>query len=131
MARTDLAVRVENLAQVRRALRGVDRDALKEVQQVTKRAAEIVASEARIRAPKLSGALAQSIRATTSGNKGIVRSPLPYAGVQEWGGRVGRNKATFVRGRHFVMGALDDKRDSVARALADGFDDVLRRNGFT
>jgi phage gpG-like protein len=131
MASADLAVRVENLQQVRGALRAVDRDALKEVQQVTKRAAEIVATEAKIRAPKLTGALAGSIRATTSGARGIVRSPLPYANVQEWGGRVGRNKRTFVRGRHFVMGALEDKQDTVQRALADGFDDVLRRNGFT
>lgn len=131
MADRDLAVRVENLQQVRGALRGVDKDTLREVQKVTKRAAEIVAVEARVRAPKMTGALAGSIRATTSGSKGIVRSRLPYANVHEWGGHVGRDKATFIRGRHYMTGALEAKRDVVVRALEEGFDDVLRRNRFT
>lgn len=129
--RPDVAVRVENLQAVRRALRAVDRGAAKEVQQVTRRAAEIVAVEARIRAPKLTGALAGSIRAGTSGSRGIVRSRLPYANVIQWGGRVGRKKATFIRPTHFVTNALEAKQDAVTRELARGFDDVLRRNGFT
>ena len=131
MAKPDLAVRVENLDAIRRAFRSVDKGAVKEVQAVTKKAAEIVAVEARVRAPRLSGALAGSIKATTSGHKGIVRSRLPYAAVHEWGGRVGRNKSVYIKGRHYTTGALEAKQGEVQRELADGFDDVLRRNGFT
>lgn len=133
MAGEDVAIRVDNLDTVRRDLRTIgDREALKAVQAVTKSAAEIVAVQARSLAPRRTGALASSIVATTSGNKGIVRSPLPYAAVVHWGGTIHPRGApiTFKR-TEFIYRAFDQTADQVAQRLADGFDDVFRTHGFT
>lgn len=124
-------VRVEGLNDLRKALRATDKAALREVQAVTKVAAEIVAVQARANAPRRSGALAGSIRATTSGNKGIVRSKLPYAKVQEYGGVIRpRGAAITIKRSAFVGRALDAKQEAVQAALAAGFDAVARRNGW-
>lgn len=124
MAR-DLAVRVDNLQQLRKNLRDVDRGALREIQQVTKRAAGIVAEEARGIAPRRTGRLAKSIRATTSGSLGVVRSPLPYAPIIEYGW-----PARGIPDRRFIGRALENKQDAVLRELERGFDAVAKRNGF-
>lgn len=130
--RPDLAVRVDGLADLRRSLRAIDRELPKELRVVIKGAAEVIAAEARVRAPKRTGKLAGSIKATTSGASGIVRSRLPYANVQNWGGTIRpRGAPTHIKGRHFVDGALDAKREAAAQALARGMDDLLRRQGWT
>lgn len=132
----DFAVRVEGLQTLRKALRDVDRDVLKEVQQVSKRAAEIVAVEARVRAPKRTGRLAGSVKSTTSGAKGVVHVAQPYANVIEWGGTTGRGHsrghagATHIRPHHFVTGALEANQRRVQQEFAAGLSDVLRRHNF-
>lgn len=125
------AIRVEGLADLRKSLRQVDRDSLKVVQAVTRGAAQMVAADARSRAPRRSGALQASIKGTTSGNKGIVRSTLPYARVHEWGGQISPKGApiTIERSR-FVGKALESKSDEVMRALEVGFDQAARRAGW-
>jgi phage gpG-like protein len=124
-------VRVEGLGDLRRGLRQIDRGALKEVQQTTKRAAGLVAAEARTRAPRRSGALAASIKATTSGNRGIVRSRLPYAAVMEFGGVIRpRGVPIRIKRSEMVYGALERKQDDVLAELARGLDGVVRRAGF-
>jgi HK97 gp10 family phage protein len=132
MAREDLAIRVDGLAQMRRSMGALDRGLLGEVRDVVKSGAEVVASEARRRAPVKSGRLQASIRGTTSGAKGIVRSPLPYANVQNWGGTIApRGTKIRIRGKHFIDGALEDKREAVADELARGMEDLFRRHGWT
>lgn len=125
------AVRVDGLKELRKSLRAVDKGALREVQEVTKRAAGIVAAEARTLAPRRSGKLQASIRGTTAGNSGVVRSPLPYAKVHEYGGTI-RPKGTDIRinRSEFVTRALDRKEDAVLNELARGFDDLTRRHGW-
>jgi len=131
MADRDLAVKVDNLQPLRKALRAVDKDALRDVQTVTKRAAEVVAVEARSRAPRRTGRLAGSIRATTSGARGIVRSPLPYAPVHEYGGTIEpRGTPIRIKRREYITGALEEKQDQVRDELARGFNEVARRHGF-
>jgi HK97 gp10 family phage protein len=130
------AVRVDGLQSLRRNLKAVDKDAAKEVQVVIRDAAQIVAGRARTLAPRKTGRLAASIRGTTSGASGVVRSPLPYANVQHWGGTTGpghsrsQRGAVSVRGTRFISKAFDDTRDQVARKLEDGMADVARRHDF-
>lgn len=135
------AVRVEGLEEYRRSLRGTDRGALRMLQAVTRGAAEIVARDARTRAPRgtrpipsrrVPGVrLADSIKATTAGHAGVVKSDLPYAKVQEYGGTIRpKGSPVVIRRREFVTRALEAKQEAVGVALERGFDAVLRRNGW-
>ena len=125
------AVEVEGLADLRKALRGLDKGALREVQKVTKSAAQLVATEAAGLAPHRSGRLSQSIKAATSGNAGIVRSQLPYAKVHEYGGtiRPAGSPITILRSE-FIGRAQDRKASEVADLLARRFADLAARNGW-
>ena len=135
MAR-DFAVRVEGLQALRRDLRDLGPDAQKELQGALKQAAELVAERARPLAPRKTGALAASIRGTTAGHKGIVRSPLPYAALQHFGGTTGRGHsrgrpgATRVRGTLFISRALEANQEAVVDVLGDAIEDAARRNGW-
>lgn len=125
------AVEVQGLRALRVSLRAVDRAALREVQKVSKAAAQIVAEEARTNAPRRTGNLAASLRGTTQGNAGIVRSPLPYAKVHEWGGTIRpRGVPITIKRSAYVDRALDAKADQVGKALMDGFDRIARANGW-
>jgi hypothetical protein len=122
-------IKVPNLAELRRSLRALDRESLRVVQQVTKRGAELVAKDAgprqtrgtrplgRRAAPRR---LADSYRATTSGNNALVRNPLAHGPVEEY----------RRRGPHAVNRALDAKQDDVALELERGFDDLARSQGW-
>lgn len=125
-------VEVQGLKALRASLRAVDRGALREVQKVTKAAAQIVAAEAGRNAPRgRTGNLAASLRGTTQGTAGIVRSPLPYAKVHEWGGTIRpRGVPITIKRSAYVSRALDSKAEQVGKALADGFDRLARTNGW-
>ena len=80
-------VKVHGLARLARTLKafGQGLDDLKDANQ---KAAQVVADEARSRAPKKSGALAGSIRAGRLQNRAQVRvgsAKVPYAGPIHWG----------------------------------------------
>lgn len=125
------AVAVEGMQAFRKAVRATDRDALKLVQAVTRSAAQIVASDARTLAPFRSGALRGSIVATTSGHAGIVRSPLPYAAVHEWGGTIRPRGTPFhIKRSEFVGRAQDRNAEKVGRILETGFAAIARVNGW-
>jgi hypothetical protein len=125
------AIEVEGLQQLRRALRAIGKDAQREGQTVIREAAQIVASQARLNAPRRTGRLRDSIRGTTSGAKGVVRSPLPYAKVHEYGGVIRPRGAPIeIQRSAFVGRAIDSKADAVVEMLADGIDRVARRHGF-
>ena len=125
------AIRVEGLANLRKNLRNTDKDALKMVQGVVAGAAKIVAADASTLAPRRSGRLAGSIRGTTSGNKGLVRSRLPYAKVHEYGGTISpRGTPITIARSAFVTRAIERKESAVTRALEVGFEQVARRNGW-
>lgn len=124
-------IRVDGLTELRRRAKQTSKDAHKQVQQVTKRAAEIVAADARTLAPRRSGRLAASLKAGTSGSKGIVRSRLPYAKVHEWGGTIRpRGTEIKIKKSEYIGKALDRKQAAVQRELERGFADVARRNGW-
>jgi phage gpG-like protein len=124
-------VQVEGMAKFRRSVKAIDRGALAEVQAVTRYAAEIVASKARTNAPVKTGKLRDSIVGTTSGASGIVRSPLPYAAVHEYGGTIRPRGVPIVIARSaYVDRAADDSQERVMQALATGFDKLCRLHGW-
>lgn len=73
-------------------------------------AGRIIVQRASGNAPKLSGALARSITASTSGTEVEVSSSLDYAPVQEFGG--GNNIAA----QPYMRPALLDSTDAVVAA---------------
>lgn len=121
----EFRVQVEGLKDLRRDLRALDRDALKQVQRSLKGSAEIVAAQARIDAPKRTGELARSIRAGTSGNRALVRSRLPYGNPIHWGWPK-RN----ITANPFIDRAADKKANAALERLADDLEDVFRKHGF-
>ena len=124
-------VKVIGLRELRRDLRKIDKDAPKAVAKVVKAAAVIVATAAEGLVRSQSGRLASSIRGTTRGDRGIVRSTVPYAGVQEYGGTIRpRGTAIEIIGQGFVEKAIENKRDEVAEAIGYGIEALAVRNGW-
>lgn len=125
-----MTIRIEGLKELRRDLKALASGAPKELRSGLVDAGQDVASEARSRAPRRSGRLAGSIRSEASGSGAVVGSPLVYAPVHEFGGRVGRQRATRIRESAFARGALEDKADSVAQKVEDEVERLARRHGF-
>jgi phage gpG-like protein len=127
----DFDVNVDGLKQLRKDLRGVDRDALKEVQKVLKDAAGLAAITASELAPRRTGELARSYRAFTRGNVAGVRSPLPYAGVVEYGGTI-RPKGVPIKFRKYepVTRAVERQREAIVEHIGDGLDAAALHNGW-
>jgi hypothetical protein len=84
----DFDVHVDGLRDFRRDLKKTDAEAAKALQRELKEAVGRVSIEAAATAPRKTGTLARSYRPFTRGNIAGVRSPLPYAGVIEFGGTI-------------------------------------------
>lgn len=129
-------IRVFGLRELRRALKAADDRAPRELQQANKRAAEIVAREARRRAPKgphQGGGRVQPIAATitaqATATKGVLAfggSRSPHAPAYEFGGTLKRHasaKRTRVAKRPFVYPAIKSERERVL----DAYEQALQR----
>ena len=126
------AIRVEGLADVRSSLRKLERTGeRKEVTRALKEGATVVATSARARAPRKTGRLAASYRAGASGNSAFVRSRLPYAAVQEWGGVIRPKGAPItIRPQGAVTRALASREEDIAEKVGDALDAVFRAAGW-
>ena len=131
MARGDYDVQVKGLADLRRDLRRLDQEALKEIRGALKDAADVVARDAATLAPRRTGRLAASYRPFTSGNVAGVRSRLPYAGVIEFGGTI-RPRGVPIEIRRYepVTRAVERQRDRVVEQVADGIEAAAKRTGW-
>ena len=89
-----------------------------------KEAAEVVAKDARSRAPKLSGRLAKSIKAQASTRSAYVKAGtaarVPYAAVQEFGWP-GHN----IEPQPFIYPAIAAKNDEVVEKYDELLWDIL------
>jgi phage gpG-like protein len=134
-----LNIQVQGLADLRRAVKAVDPAGLTAIRVVLKDAAVLVARDARGMAPHRSGRLAAGIRAGTSGNRAVVRDRLPYANLIHWGGSTGRGHkpgvpwsgSVLVRPSLFISRAIDRNEEVIARHLADEFDSLIKRSGWS
>jgi phage gpG-like protein len=125
------AVRIEGLAELRRDLRKMQPDTLKEMRGELKAAAAIVAVASRPLAAHRSGALAASFRPGTAGNTAFVRSRLPYAAVHEFGGTIRPKGAPITIKPHPApTRALEAAADRIVDSIGDGIERVAGRNGW-
>lgn len=134
MAQPHLRIEVDGLRALRAALREIDRGFARELGQAGKKAAEIVAAEARSKVPVRTGRARTSIRAT-AGRGGSVRgggARAEYFPWLEFGGAVGRNDSVYrpeVRGGRYLWPSLAEHRDEVVDVFADAVKDLTKRAG--
>ena len=128
MARVEapLGVTVFGGVELRRALKAAagDTDDLKEM---NKAIAEMVAEEARWRAPFRTGRLRNSIRSWGAASKARVTAGnkrLPYAMVNHWGWPQRNIEGTF-----FVTEALEAKRKEILDFYEIEIEQILRERG--
>lgn len=90
------------------------------------RIGNLVANEAKVLAPRKSGKLAGTIKASNTKNKSIVRagSGIAYAGVQNYGW-----PRHNIEGKHFMETALQTKQDEAFTALNDELHGLIRNLG--
>jgi hypothetical protein len=134
-------VEVEGLREFRRELRQAGQQWPKELRQANKDAAEIVAEDARRRAPRgphLGGGrvrpIVSSIRALASQGRGQVAvggASTPHGPVLEFGGTIPRRgdtgARTQVRAQPSLHPALAAKGDEVVEFYGEALDRVYRR----
>lgn len=133
-------IEVVGLRDFRRDLGRVGPEYRRMVRQINLDAAEVVAKEARRRAPRgphEGGGrvvpLWTNIRALASQTRGQVATGsarAPHGPVYEFGGTIRRHASssrTQVRAQPYMYPALDAKADEVVEVFAEGVDRVTRR----
>jgi len=130
-------VGIKGLADLRRAVKAVDKAGLKAIQVTLKSGAELVADRTTELAPrgttpiypsrKFKTRLADSYKASTSGNRAVVRSAHPAAKIKEF-----RKSGTEAQMRQTrpVQRAIEREEERVAEHLAKEFDSLIRRSGW-
>lgn len=86
-------------------------------------AGNVVERDAARFAPRRSGALSRSVKATVSGNNVTVtagNAAVPYAGVHEFGWRKHN-----IRASHYMRKSLDTNSDAVVKLYQNEVDDIL------
>lgn len=141
----DLRLYVEGLGELRRSLKKCEQvEDSAELQAGLKAAAEIVASDARLRANAFSFTAADTIRATSGGNRVYIvggKSALPWYGWGDFGSRTPKfGQARSVgpwahsgpgpKGGRWIYPALEHERHNVEEAVADALDKAVRAAGF-
>jgi phage gpG-like protein len=125
------AVRIDGLKELRQGFRVLEPEIGKELQGELKAAVALAAVRAASLAPRRSGALAASYRPFAAGNRAGVRSRLPYAGVQEFGGTIRpKGTAITIRPHRVVLGAIDDQAERILDHVSDAIDRACLRAGW-
>lgn len=123
------AVLTEGIRDLRRDLKALDKALPRELTKALKAAAEEVLPTARALAPKRSGRLASSLKASGAGNKASIRSALPYSNAVHWG----TGRRAHLRGPHniaptkFVVRAIDQRSNAVVDRLGDEIEQLARK----
>lgn len=118
------SVEVKGLKETVRSLERLGTE-VRDLKDAFKRIGQLVVTDAQARAPKLSGALAQSIRPSNTKNKSVVRAgsaKVPYAGVQQWGWPQHGIEAT-----NYLTDAVDAKQAQVLRSLEEELRDLINK----
>jgi len=146
-------VKIEGLADFQAALRRMDGQSQKMLRVVLNEAAEIVAEAAKKKAPEKTGALRNSIRATSQQRYAVVSggsSRVPYFGFIDYGGTVGRARSSeryrfakrkglagaravreFIPTGRILYPAFLANEAEVRKAMEQGLTKLARDVGFT
>lgn len=121
-------VRVDGLRELRSTLRKIDPASARALADEIKAAAGPIVREAQALAPRRTGRLQGSIRATSSGNRLSVGSRLPQANVLHWGGTIRPRGVpiTFER-TEFITGPAERHRDEIPDRVGDAIERVWER----
>ena len=132
MADRGPGILVEGVKDLRRDLKALDKALPKELTKALKAAAEEVLPTARALAPKRSGRLAASLRASGAGNRASIRSRLPYANAVHWGTgtRPHRTGPHNIAPTKFVVRAIDQRSNDVVDRLGDEIEALAKRHGW-
>lgn len=128
-------VRIEGQREFVRALRRLDGDLPKAMRVALNGAAQLVVDEARPDVPRLSGAAARSLRVASTSSAVRVAAGgarAPYYPWLDFGGRVGRNRATrrrFYPDGRYIYPALARVQPDFERVLAEALTSTARRAG--
>lgn len=90
MARGDIAIEVQGLREMQRAVRQAkDADLTKAMKKTNKEAADVVVGPGKSKAPQVSGKLAASVKSSNSVRHASIKAGtaarVPYAGPIHWG----------------------------------------------
>lgn len=134
---SESSIQIEGLATFNRHLRQMDSRLPKALKDAMTDAGELVVRKARPLVPTRSGRAAKSIRVASTRTMVRVRAggkKAPYFPWLDFGGRVGRKKATkrrFLKEGRFLYPAYFKLRDSgrIQRLLTKSLSDVARQAG--
>ncbi len=118
------AIEVTGARELRAAMKRMSAD-VSDLRRVNLDAAQTVASEARSRAPRLSGALAGSVKAKATRTRGYVTAGgklVPYAGPIHFGW-----PARNIRPQPFMYDALDARKSEVVGKYQDRIADLVQK----
>lgn len=119
---TGSTVRIEGLAKFHRELKQFDPALPKELKQISKSAADLVADTSRINVPVREGTLQRAIKAAATAKGAEVRVKLIYAPPIHFGWP-GHN----IEPQPFVYDAVDERADEVYAKFEQGLAELLAR----
>jgi hypothetical protein len=128
-------IKIEGFAEFNRNLRTISADLPKGLRLANNETAQLVVDWARPRVPKDSGRAAGTIKAKSTRTEVRVQGgskAAPYYPWLDFGGRVGRNKATrrqFYGGGRYLYPGLDANRSELEERHVAALVDLVRRAG--
>lgn len=135
MSKTVLAV--AGLADMRKGLRGIDKDLPKGVRLLLNTVAAVVVDAAKPKVASKTGAARASMKAASSQTEAKVSAggrAAPYYPWLDFGGSVGRKKGThrpFFKSGRYIFPTVAEKRDDIEAAMAKAVAQLARSNGIT
>lgn len=130
-------IKVEGLSRFSRDLRKLDNDAPKQLRLIGNKAAEVVAAEARRRAPMRTGRARKSIKASSTRTLSRVRGGgprVPYYPWLDFGGRVGRRRSVrrqFITSGRYLYPAYSRRRAYVQAQITIAMVNLAEQQGWT
>jgi hypothetical protein len=128
-------VRVDGLREFQRALAKMDKDKAKALRLALNESAQFLIDEAKPNIPRDKGAAADSLRARSTQKAVRIAaggSRAPYFPWLDFGGAVGRNKATkrpFYKEGRYLYVTLRERREDFTRILEGALTGLVRDAG--
>lgn len=135
MDRTDFAIRIDGLKQFNGRLRKLDTSLPKAVRVALNDVAELIVDDAKPKVVKQTGRAASTMKPRSTQKLARIVAggrKAPYYPWLDFGGRVGRKKATkraFLKEGRYLYKTYFDSEDEIARALSHNISNVARRAG--
>ena len=120
---------IDGLNEFRASLRAAIGKAPTQLVTALKLGGEPILAEARSRAPRLTGALAASYRASVRGSTGDIVSTVPYGGGSEWG-RLGKWAGWSGTPPRTVWPAVENKAEEAMLIIEEALQEVLTAQGW-